>query len=110
MYIGVTTATLVEQSVLELRFDGPIPALAVVDLRACPPRPFAIAMLPDAALAHWQSLAMRNLKAEQQRLADGRYTRCRMRVQWCLRQCVAARAEWQVFKAETARRAASTRL
>ena len=56
---------------LELRFDGPIPALAVVDLRACPPRPFAIAMLPDAALAHWQSLAMRNLKAEQQRLADG---------------------------------------
>ncbi len=101
---AVVPATLREQQLLELQFDGPIPSSALADLRRNPHRCFAAATLTDVELAEWQALAWRNLKAEQRRLWATRKHACRMRRQWCLRQCVATRREWQIFAAETARR------
>jgi hypothetical protein len=65
-------ATLAECALLEARYNGPIPASALHDLRACPPQPLSAATLAPAQLAAWRTEALSSLKLWQRRLAERR--------------------------------------
>jgi hypothetical protein len=65
-------ATLAECALLEARYNGPIPATALHDLRACPPQPLSAATLAPAQLAAWRIEALNSLKLWQRRPAERR--------------------------------------
>ena len=89
--------------VLELCYDGPIPAGARDDLLAAPLHVARLDALDNDAVRRWERLAWSTLKAAQLDLGRERPRTARKR--YVLRSCVAARRHWHAVGREIVRRA-----
>ncbi len=104
--LGALRPSLREQTVLELQFDGPVPAYALCDLRRVRPATMVLSRLSDVEVVRWLAVAQSNLKGEQRALSATRHMGKRALKRWRLKQCIAARTEWQALLAEAKRRSA----
>lgn len=98
-------ASLDEQAALEMQYDGPIPASALADLRACRPSHIAYGLLSDTALLQWRELTFKSLKQMQYRLSMARRGTNRAYTLWCFRQCLTIRHANGLFVTDAGTRA-----